>query len=62
LRETGAPRDVLHHAVAAAERHGIGRRALSNFDCFHYAFAKAGGIPLLTLDRLLRETDVPTLP
>lgn len=62
LRDTGRPRDMLWHAVAVAERHGVGRRALSNFDCFHYAHAKAAGVPLLTLDRLLRETDVQALP
>ena len=62
LREPGSPRDVLAYAVAVAERHGLGKRALSNFDCFHYAHAKAAGAPLLTLDRLLRETDVETRP
>lgn len=62
LRDTGRPRDVLWHAVAVAERHGISRRAFSNFDCFHYAHAKVAGAPLLTLDRLLRETDVEALP
>jgi ribonuclease VapC len=45
-----------------AEKHGIGRRALSNFDCFNYAYAKACGVPLLTLDRLLRQSDVATEP
>jgi ribonuclease VapC len=62
LREASAPREVLAHAVDVAEKHGIGRRALSNFDCFHYAYAKACGVPLLTLDRLLRQTDVATEP
>lgn len=62
LRETTAPRAVLAHAVAVAEKHGIGKRALSNFDCFHYAYARAAQAPLLTLDRLLRKTDAPTLP
>lgn len=62
IRESGSPRDVLSAAVRVAETHGIGRRALSNFDCFHYAHAKVAGAPLLTLDRLLRATDVPTLP
>jgi len=62
LREPGSPRDVLAHAVAVAEAHGLGKRALSNFDCFHYAHAKAAGASILTLDRLLRETDVATVP
>ncbi len=62
LRDTGQPQTVLAHAVSVAETHGIGKRALSNFDCFHYAHAKAAGAPLLTLDRLLRETDIETLP
>ncbi|MDZ4320552.1 MAG: type II toxin-antitoxin system VapC family toxin [Phenylobacterium sp.] len=62
LRELDRPRDLLAYAVAVAEKHGIGKRALSNIDCFHYAHAKAAGAPLLTLDRLLRETDVETLP
>lgn len=62
LRDGTHPQDVLSHAVLVAESHGIGKRALSNFDCFHYAHAKAAGAPLLTLDRLLRETDVTTVP
>ena len=62
LRETDAPAAVLHHAVAVAQAHGIGKRALSNFDCFHYAYAKAAGQPLLTLDALLRRTHLETLP
>lgn len=62
LRELARPREVLHYAIAVAERHGIGRRYLSNFDCFHYAYAKALTQPMLTMDRLLRETDVDTQP
>lgn len=62
LREPGSPRRVLAYAVAVAEQHGIGRRALSNFDCFHYAYAKAMRSPMLTLDQLLRDTDLDTLP
>ena len=62
LRDIDRPRELLAHAVAVAEAHGLGKRALSNFDCFHYAHAKAAGVPLLTLDRLLRQTDVLTLP
>jgi ribonuclease VapC len=62
LREAPSPRDVLAYAVEVAEKHGIGRRALSNFDCFHYAHAKMSSIPLLTLDRLLQQTDVSTKP
>lgn len=62
LREAASPGAVLRLAVDVAEDHGIGKRALSNFDCFHYAYAKVAGEPLLTLDRLLRQTDVETLP
>ena len=62
MRETASPRDVLAHAVAVAQKHGIGKRALSNFDCFHYAYAKTADQPLLTLDQKLRETDVRTVP
>ncbi len=62
LREPGSPLRVLSYAIAVAEKHGIGKRYLSNFDCFQYAYAKAMRAPLLTLDRLLRETDVKTLP
>ena len=62
LRAPKDPREVLAHAVAVAETHGLGKRALSNFDCFHYAFAKAAGAPILTLDRLLRETEAETRP
>lgn len=62
LRESDKPQDLLSHAVSVAETQGVGKRALSNFDCFHYAHAKTVGAPLLTLDRLLRETDVQTVP
>lgn len=62
LREPTSPREILSHAVAVAEKHGLGKRHLSNFDCFHYAHAQAAGVPLLTLDRLLRDTDADTLP
>jgi ribonuclease VapC len=62
IRQAPSPREILSFAVDVAEKHGIGRRALSNFDCFHYAHAKASGAPLLTLDRLLRQTDVTTEP
>jgi ribonuclease VapC len=62
LREATDARTVLANAIAVAEKHGIGRRALSNFDCFHYAHAKTAGVPLLTLDNLLRKTDARTLP
>ena len=62
LRDPPLPGRVLAHAVAVADRHGVGQRALSNFDCFHYAYAKTAGEPLLTLDRLLRSTDAETKP
>lgn len=62
LREPTSPHEVLSHAVAVAQRHGVGKRRLSSFDCFHHAHARAAGAPLLTLDRLLRETDIETLP
>ncbi|MFN3549937.1 MAG: type II toxin-antitoxin system VapC family toxin [Mesorhizobium sp.] len=62
LREPTFPFDVLSHAVAVAGKHGVGKRYLSSFDCFHYAHARAAGAPMLTLDRLLRETDIETLP
>lgn len=62
IREAGSPRALLSFAVAVAQKHGIGKRHLSNFDCFHYAHAKVAGEPLLTLDQLLRQTDASTLP
>ncbi len=62
LVETVSPRELLANAVAVAERHGIAKRALSNFDCFHYAYARTLGTLLLTMDEKLRETDVPILP
>lgn len=62
LSEPASPREVLSHAIAVAEKYGTGKRRLSSFDCFHYAYAKALGAPLLTLDEKLRETDIPTLP
>jgi ribonuclease VapC len=62
LREPVSPRRVLAFATDVAQKHGVGKRALSGLDCFHYAYAKALGQPLLTLDRKLRQTDVLTLP
>ena len=62
IRESGSPSVTLSHAVAVAEKNGIGRRYLSNFDCFHYAYAKVAEQPLLTLDQLLRDTDIDALP
>jgi ribonuclease VapC len=62
LRDAPSPRRVLAHAVAVAEAHGVGKRRLSNFDCFHYAYAKAADEPLLTLERPLRTTDLETRP
>jgi ribonuclease VapC len=62
VRESGRPREVLALAVAVAEKHGLGKRALSNLDCFHYAYAKAADDPILTMDRLLRATDAEALP
>ena len=62
IREAGSPRELLAHAISVAETHGIGKRRLSNFDCFHDAYARVTGNPLLTLDQLLRETDAITLP
>ncbi|HHZ07543.1 MAG TPA: type II toxin-antitoxin system VapC family toxin [Rhizobiales bacterium] len=62
LREPASPREVLSHAVAVAGKHGLGKRRLSNFDCFHYAHAKTADVPLLTLDALLLETDVEIRP
>lgn len=62
LLEPGSPRSVLSNAVGVAERHGVGRRKLSTFDCFHYAYAKQLRHPLLTLDEHLRATDIETFP
>lgn len=62
LKDIGAPETVLRNAVMVADRHGTGKKKLSTLDCFHYAAAKTAGSPMLTLDKLLRETDVPTLP
>ncbi|MDQ0136308.1 ribonuclease VapC [Neorhizobium galegae] len=62
IHEAGSPRQLLNYAVAVAEKYGIGRRYLSNFDCFHYAYAKVAEQPLLTLDQLLRQTDAETRP
>ena len=62
LRETHFTSQALSYAVAAAQKHGIGKKGLINFDCFHYAYAKADSTSLLTLDKKLRETDVLTLP
>ncbi|MER9489870.1 PIN domain-containing protein [Mesorhizobium sp. M0563] len=56
-----SPRHVLSYAVAVAGQHGIAKRRLSKFDC-PYAYSKAMHSPRLTLDHLLLQTDVATLP
>ncbi len=53
---------IVKAALDAASRYGSSRRKLSSFDCFHYAYARAEGMPLLTRDSILRQTDVPTFP
>ena len=62
LRVAASASEILKLAVSIAESHGTGKRALSSVDCFHCACAKSANQPLLTLDRLLRETDVETRP
>jgi len=62
VRESANPEHLVRLAADVADKHGLGKRALSNFDCFHYAHAKVAGAPMLTLDRLLRATDVGTVP
>lgn len=61
-RDPSTPARILTYAIAVAERYGIGKRALSNFDRFHYAYAKAAGCSLLTFDKLLRKTDIDHAP
>jgi len=61
LRQSCPPREVLKHAPSAAGKYGLGKRALSNFNCFHFAYAKAAGLPVLTLDHLLGDTDLQTV-
>lgn len=62
ILEPNSPRDVLAFAVSVAEKHSVSKRSLSALDCFHYAYAKALEVPLLTLDQALRKTDVTCLP
>jgi ribonuclease VapC len=62
LREAQDPSAVLSYAVEVAQKHGLGKRSLSNLDCFHYAYAKSESSVLLTLDKKLQETDILTLP
>jgi ribonuclease VapC len=62
LQEGGSPSEILSHAVRVAEKFGIGKRGLSNLDCFHYAYAKALKQSLLTLDAELRKTDIDCAP
>lgn len=56
------PDHILDLAVEVASRHGLGKKRLNVLDCFHYAHARAAGVPILTNDRLLRATDVATAP
>ncbi|MET3614970.1 ribonuclease VapC [Rhizobium aquaticum] len=62
LREADDPRQILRYAVQVAEEQGIGKRYLSNFDCFHYAYTKAANAGMITKDRLLKATDLVTSP
>jgi ribonuclease VapC len=56
LRDPSSPRRTLSYAVAIAEKHGVGKRALSTLDCFHYAYARAMR-ERLTLDKILLTSD-----
>ncbi len=58
LQDINAPVQVLTFAVEVAEAQGIGKKALSNLDCFHFAYAKALGVGLLTLDQKLLDAGV----
>lgn len=62
LREANEPRQILRYAVQVAEEQGIGKRYLSNFDCFHYAYAEAANSGMITTDRLLKATDLLVSP
>jgi ribonuclease VapC len=57
-----SPETLLELAVQAAAGNGAGAGKLSGFDCFHYAWAKAGDGQMLTLDARLRATDLRTQP
>jgi ribonuclease VapC len=52
------PPSVGQAALAAAAR---GRFPLNLGDCFAYALAKEESLPLLTLDRDFRKTDIPVV-
>lgn len=65
IKLAGAPsgeRQLLQHALEALDAFGKGPNRLNVADCFHYAYAKSAGVPILTNDRLLRATDIPTAP
>ena len=63
MRNCTAPAaEVYARALHAAATYGVSRRALSNFDCFQYAYAILEDVPMLTLDRLLRTTNLRTRP
>ncbi len=62
MRETDEPRQILRYTVQVAEEQGIGKRYLSNFHCFHYAYAKAANSGMITTDRSLKSTDFVTSP
>jgi ribonuclease VapC len=50
--------DSAHAVIAADARH---RYPLNLGDCFAYALAKTRNLPLLTLDRDFRSTDIPVI-
>lgn len=52
------PPSVSQAALAAAAR---GRFPLNLGDCFAYALAREESLPLLTLDRDFRKTDIPVV-
>ena len=60
--QPASPHQILSYAVSAAQDIGVSKKSLSALDCFHYAYAKALGEPLLTLDQALRKTDLVCLP
>lgn len=62
LSQDCEPKALLGLAIDVARLHGVGKRHLSSFDCFHYAQAKLTRQTLLTLDELLRQTNIETAP
>lgn len=62
LRQLPPPAETVELSTDAAHRYRSGRQRLNLADCFHYACAKHGGVPILSTADEFRFTDLEVHP